>query len=145
MRRFLPTFVFVLALSGSAAAAEIVPLAGASTELPVVAGQATHLNLGGAARDIVLGDPTVADVSLVNQRTLVVLGKRPGVTSLMVFSPEGRPLAERLIVVSEVGPTGVTVYRGSTASSYACASQCTRVTPAAAASATPAAPGAPTP
>ncbi len=145
MRRFLPTFVFALALSGSAASAEIVPLSGVSTELPVVAGQAMHLNLGGAVRDIVVGDPTVADVSVVNQRTLIVLGKRPGVTSLMAFSPDGRPLTERLIVVSEVGPSGVTVYRGSTASSYACASQCTRVIAPGAATAAPAGPGAPTP
>jgi Flp pilus assembly secretin CpaC len=127
MRPFLPALALALTLSGAAFAAEIVPLAGVATELPVVAGQASYLNLGGAVRDIVIGDPTVADISVVNQRTLIVLGKRPGVTSLMVFGPDGRPLTDRQIVVSEVGASGVTVYRGPSATNYACASQCTRV------------------
>ena len=68
-----------------------------------------------------------ADVSVVNERTLVVLGKRPGVTTVMVFGAGGRTLASRQIVVSEAGDSGVTVYRGVNAAGYACAGRCTRV------------------
>lgn len=114
----------------------------ASTDLPVASGQASYVTLGGPVRDIVVGDPAIADVSVVNDRTLVVLGKRPGVTSLLAFGPSGRALADRQIVVSENGSGGVTVYRGQTASNYACASQCTRLGGAATAAA-PAAPGTP--
>jgi hypothetical protein len=116
---------------------------GASTDLPVASGQASYVTLGGAVRDIVVGDPTIADVSVVNDRTLVVLGKKPGVTSLLAFGPNGRALADRQIVVSENGSGGVTVYRGNTASNYACATQCTRLGAPAAAPAAPAAPGTP--
>jgi len=85
------------------------------------------VSLGGAVRDVVVGDPSIADVSVVNDRTLVVLGKRPGVTSLLAFGAGGRALADRQVVVSENGGGAVTVYRGATASNYACAAQCTRL------------------
>ncbi|WP_454758856.1 pilus assembly protein N-terminal domain-containing protein [Caulobacter segnis] len=109
-----------------------VNTASTSVDLPVAAGQASYVTLGGAVRDIVVGDPSIADVSVVNDRTLVVLGKRPGVTSLLAFGPTGRALADRQIVVSENGGGSVTVYRGQTASNYACGSQCTRLGGAAA-------------
>lgn len=131
--RSLPLVIAAaLTLSGVTADAQTLP-ARAPSDLPVGAGQASYVNLGGAVRDIVVGDPSIADVSVVNDRTLVVLGKRPGVTSLLAFGPNGRSIAERQIVVSD--NTGVTVYRGATASNYACGAQCTRLSEAGAAAA----------
>lgn len=132
MRRFSLAIAAVLTLSGAAASAQTRPAAHSvpattPTDLPVAAGQASYVNLGGAVRDIVVGDPSIADVSLVNDRTLVVLGKRPGVTSLLAFGAGGRALADRQIVVSENGAGAVTVYRGASASNYACGAQCTRL------------------
>jgi hypothetical protein len=146
MRRLSLVIAAVLTLSGASAEAQTLargPLAGATlagggqtlpanipTDLPVAAGQASYVTLGGAVRDVVVGDPSVADVSVVNERTLVVLGKRPGVTSLLAFGAGGRPLVDRQVVVSENGGGGVTIYRGAAASNYACAAQCTRLGPA---------------
>ncbi len=141
MRRLSLVITAVLTLSGVSASAQTASPAAAmigalpirSTpattpiDLPVAAGQASYVSLGGAVRDVVVGDPTIADVSVVNDRTLVVLGKRPGVTSLLAFGAGGRALADRQVVVSENGGGGVTVYRGATASNYACAAQCTRL------------------
>jgi Flp pilus assembly secretin CpaC len=124
MRRLPLVIAAFVALHGAAASAQALPV-NASAELSVAAGQASYLNLGGAVRDIVVGDPSVADVSVVNDRTLVVLGKRAGVTSLLAFGASGRTLAARQIVVSEGG--GVTVYRGVKASAYACGAQCTQL------------------
>ena len=131
MRRLSLVIAAVATLSGSLASAQT--LAGGalpvnvSPDLPVAAGQASYVTLSGPVRDIVVGDPSIADVSVVNNRTLVVLGKRPGVTSLLAFGAGGRALAERQIVVSENGGGAVTVYRGAAASNYACAAQCTRL------------------
>jgi Flp pilus assembly secretin CpaC len=123
MRRLPLALVTILALAGTSAHAE---------RLAIAAGQATHLTLNGAVRDVVIGDPRVADVSVVNERTLVILGKHPGVTSLVAFDGAGRPLADRQILVSEDGGEAITVYRGATGANYACGVQCTRLTPAAA-------------
>lgn len=144
MRRLSLAIAATLTFWG-VANAQVLParaMPAATVDLPVAAGQASYVNLGGAVRDIVVGDPSIADVSVVNDRTLVVLGKKPGVTSLLAFGPNGRALADRQIVVSENGSGGVTVYRGNTASNYACAAQCTRLGGAASAAA-PAAPGTP--
>jgi Flp pilus assembly secretin CpaC len=137
MRRLSLAIAAALTLSGVSASAQNAAMTGAlpirnapattPTDLPVAAGQASYVNLSGAVRDVVVGDPTIADVSVVNDRTLVVLGKRPGVTSLLAFGAGGRALADRQVVVSENGGGGVTVYRGATASNYACAAQCTRL------------------
>jgi Flp pilus assembly secretin CpaC len=137
MRRLSLVITAALTLSGAAASAQIapqtapttgvLPIRSAAIDLPVAAGQASYVSLSGAVRDVVVGDPTIADVSVVNDRTLVVLGKRPGVTSLLAFGAGGRALADRQVVVSENGGGGVTVYRGATASNYACAAQCTRL------------------
>lgn len=145
MRRLSLVIAAALTLSGVAASAQTlapraVPVSvNASVDLPVAAGQASYVTLAAPVRDIVVGDPSVADVSLVNDRTLVVMGKRPGVTSLLAFSAGGRALADRQVVVSENGGGvgGVTVYRGASASNYACAAQCTRLGPAAGAAAAP--------
>ena len=125
MRRFPFIFAALLAAWSVEASAQSRPL-------PVAAGQAISLPMDGAVRDVVIGDPDIADVSVVSERALVVLGKRPGVTSLLVFGPGGRPLTDRQVVVSEGG--AVTVYRGASASSYACGRQCTRLGPPAAGS-----------
>ncbi|MCK5910536.1 MAG: pilus assembly protein N-terminal domain-containing protein [Caulobacter sp.] len=125
MRRFPFIFAALLAAWSVEASAQSRPL-------PVAAGQAISLPMDGAVRDVVIGDPDIADVSVISDRALVVLGKRPGVTSLLVFGPGGRPLTDRQVVVSEGG--AVTVYRGASASSYACGRQCTRLSPPAAGS-----------
>lgn len=127
MRRFPFIFAALLAAWSVEASAQSRPL-------PVAAGQAISLSMDGALRDVVIGDPDVADVSVVSDRALVVLGKRPGVTSLLVFGPGGRPLTDRQVVVSEGGGGAVTVYRGASASTYACGRQCTRLGPPAAGS-----------
>jgi hypothetical protein len=75
-------------------------------------------------RDIVVGDPTVADVSLVNERTLVVLGKKAGATTVLAFDARGRTLADRDVVVSNVPTQAVVFQRGATAATYACGDRC---------------------
>ena len=117
----------------SLAAAAVVALAGAPAQaenLAVSAGEVARISLPGAVRDIVVGDPLVADVSVVNERTLVILGKRPGVTTVLAFDSAGRPLADRQVVVSATS-AGVTIYRGPTSvGAYACGAQCTRISAA---------------
>jgi Flp pilus assembly secretin CpaC len=92
--------------------------------LSVSAGAAARIVLSAPVRDIVVGDPSVADVSLVNERTLVVLGKKAGATTVLAFDARGRALADRDVVVSDVPSQAVIVQRGVTASTYACGDRC---------------------
>lgn len=121
MRRLSLALAAFLALTGAAAHAE---------SLAVPAGELARITLTGPVRDVVVGDPLVADVSVVNERTLVIMGKRPGVTTVLAFDGAGRTLADRQVLVSENGAGAITVYRGAAnAGNYACGAQCTRIVP----------------
>jgi hypothetical protein len=122
MRRFSFTLAALLVAWTVDAAAQ-----SRATTLPLTKGQAISLPLSAAVRDVVVGDPEVADVSILNDRAVIVLGKSPGVTSLLIFGADGRPLSDRQVVVTDAG--SVTVYRGATSSAYACGRGCTRLTP----------------
>ena len=126
MRRLSLAFCASLSLGAAAANAQ-TPAIPRDQALSVGAGQAMRVHLSAPARDIVVGDPTVADVSLIDERTLVVLGKKVGATTLLAFDALGRPLTDRQIMVSEASDEAVVVHRGVVASTYACANRCSRM------------------
>jgi len=131
MRRLSLAIVAFFSLCAAAAAAQAAtpaPAPAAPRTLSVAAGQATTLPLSGSAREIVVGDPQIADVSVVNDRTLVILGKRVGVTTVFAFDAQGRALAGGQVLVTEVSADAVTVQRGANASTYACDGRCTVLT-----------------
>ena len=138
MRRLALALSAVLGLHAATAHAQILDASRPQT-VSLGAGQASYVTLTGPVRDVVLGDPLVADVSVINERTLVVLGKRAGVTSLMAFDAQGRALADRRVVVSETPDDAVTVQRGVMASSYACGARCSKLSGGDAAAPAPAA------
>jgi Flp pilus assembly secretin CpaC len=92
--------------------------------LSVSAGEAARIVLSAPVRDLVVGDPSVADVSLVNERTLVVLGKKAGATTVLAFDARGQALADRDVVVSDVPSPGGHRPARLTASTYACGDRC---------------------
>lgn len=102
--------------------------------LSVSAGQATRITLSAPVRDLVVGDPTVADISLINERTLVILGKKVGATTVLAFDARGQALADRQIVVSDVPSGGVIVQRGAASATYSCGASCSPLTATEAAS-----------
>ena len=88
--------------------------------------QSARVRLSAPARDVVVGNPNVADVSMLDARNIVVLGKAYGVTNLLVVDRSGRTILDRDIVVG--APTAsVSVYRGPVVSSYACAALCEKI------------------
>lgn len=89
--------------------------------------QAMRVSLGGVARDVVIGNPAVADVTVLDRRTLVVLGKGPGVTNLVVVDARGRTLIDREIVVGGGDEGRVSYFRGGGVQTYACSPRCERI------------------
>jgi Flp pilus assembly secretin CpaC len=120
MRRLTLALCAGLSLSIATAAVADAPAA----PLSVSAGAAARIVLSAPVRDIVVGDPTVADVSLVNERTLVIMGKKAGATTVMAFDARGRALVDRDVVVSNVPAQAVVVQRGTNAATYACGDRC---------------------
>lgn len=129
MRRLTPALCAALSLLAPLAIAQSASAQSASAQsstapLTVSTGQAARISLSAPVRDLVVGDPNVADVSLVNDRTLVILAKKVGATSVLAFDARGQALADRQIVVTGVPAGGVVVQRGGASVTYACSASC---------------------
>ena len=118
MRRSIPLIAVLAALAAAGAAR--------AQSLPVRIDQVTRVTLPAPARDIVIGNPSVADVTVIDGRNLLVMGRVYGVTNLVVFDGAGRTILDRQIVVSASDEGRVSFYRGPDVHNYACAPRCER-------------------
>lgn len=108
----------------------ILPTAGlalAGTDVVVMADQAKLLSVGGEPSTIVVGNPSIADVT-VQGSNVFVHGRNFGSTNLIVLDKEGNQLANLDVTVMQGGNNNLTVFRGGGKYSYVCAPQCQVVT-----------------
>ena len=85
----------------------------AAAALTVAVDHNVRLSLGGPAGSVVVGNPSVADVTVVDSRTVFVSGRGPGSTDVTVVDPLGRIVfAGDIRVVSEPG-AHVVIHRGA--------------------------------
>ncbi len=118
MPRLLP---ILLAAAFAAAPLAAVAQTGA---LNVEIDRSARVQLSGPASSVIVGNPAIADVTVVDANTLFIVGKGYGVTEVVAVDGLGRTLFQREIVVSG-GSTGtVRVWRGAQATEMACGSSC---------------------
>jgi hypothetical protein len=131
----------------------LAPAAVMAASLGVPLNQSVLISLPAPAHNVFLGSPTVADVTMSDQRHVVVTGKTGGVTNLIVTDERGRTIFSRQIVVAAGSGDRVSLINGGNVISYACAPTCEQVgegqaqalgsAPPPAATPAPAAPSAP--
>ena len=97
----------------------------ASNVVRVLVDQATLIRLDRQAADIVVGNPSIADVSVQSGKLLVITGKSFGETNLIVMDADGKVVADRQLIVQEPRIGFVTMYRGSARQTLHCAPYCT--------------------
>lgn len=104
-----------------------------SRPLNVEIDQSTRVQLSGPAGSVIVGNPLIADVTVVDANTLFITGKGYGVTEIVAVDTIGRTVFQNQVVVSAGSGTGrVRVWRGGTATEMACAASCSpsvRTTP----------------
>ena len=101
------------------------PAMAASNIVQVLVDQATLVRLDRPAAEIVVGNPSIADVSVQSGKVLVVTGKSFGETNLIVMDADGKVVANRQLIVQEPRTGFVTMYRGSARRTLHCAPYCT--------------------
>ena len=117
MRALYPVIPFALAV--------LVAGAARAEGLSVALDHSARLNVQGAS-SVVVGDATVADVTVVDGHTVFVEGRGYGSTAIVINDRAGRTLySGDVTVVRPAG--GVSVYRGLVRSDFACAPDCTAV------------------
>lgn len=114
-----------LAVTATLAAALTVGPAVAAVRVPL--NQVLRVNVRGAAADVVIGNADIADVSIVDNRTLFIIGKRAGTTNLVVLDAAGRTLfSDTVTVGAGRGGDGstVTLVRGGQIVQVSCEPTC---------------------
>jgi len=93
-------------------------------DIEVLIDQALMVRLERPAAEIVIGNPSIADISVQSSDTLVLTGKSFGETNLIVTDTKGQVLVNRRVVVQEPNGGFVTVYRGTKRETVHCAPNC---------------------
>ncbi|WP_439478688.1 pilus assembly protein N-terminal domain-containing protein [Brevundimonas sp.] len=87
--------------------------------------QTQRVQLRGPAGSVIVGNPAIADVTVVDANTLYITGKGNGVTEIVAVDTIGRTVFQSQIVVTDGAGSGrVRVWRGGQATEMACASSC---------------------
>lgn len=118
MRRSIWTLSLAFATLLSASQA----LAAAITTVDL--NQSRRVMLHGTAANVFVADPAVADVTMIDSHSVIVLGKGYGVTQVLVTDHSGHTLMDSVIAVVGSDAGRVTVYRGQAAQDYHCSSRC---------------------
>ena len=114
----------MLRLAVCAFAGLLIATPATAAPLSVYLDQGSKVRLPGAARNVVVANPRVADVSLLGARDLVVIGKGYGVTNVIVTDALGRTLFDRDIVVSAPDSGQVSYIRGGETRGFSCSPRC---------------------
>lgn len=133
------TRLIAAALALSAIAA---PAFAQSGPLSVQIDHSQRVQLRGAAASVIVANPQIADVQVVDANTLYIVGKGYGVTEVAVVDSIGRSLFQNQVVVTGGSTGSVRVWRGGQMTEMACAASCA---PSVRSSGGDAAPATPTP
>ena len=118
MKVFRPHFSVLLAVTAAGAL-----LAGnaAAADLNVQIDQGRLLTFRSPVKTVFVGNPLIADVTVVDDTHVFLTGKNFGSTNLVVLSAEGAQIANEKINVFGATSNMVTVQRGGARTNYTCA------------------------
>ncbi|HET9160031.1 MAG TPA: pilus assembly protein N-terminal domain-containing protein [Caulobacteraceae bacterium] len=116
MRPFHALFVALIAASA--------PLSALAAPLTVPVDQVRKLPFAGLAATVTPGNSDIADVFVVDDHTILVQGKKIGMTNLIVTDRAGRVLYNDKVVVSGADVNAVMISRGGKVTAYACEPHC---------------------
>jgi Flp pilus assembly secretin CpaC len=96
-----------------------------SARISVEIDQAPRVQLSGPAGSVIVGNPEIADVTVVDANTLYITGQGYGVTEVVAVDQIGRTVFQSQVVVTAGDGAGrVRVWRGAQSTEMACASSC---------------------
>ena len=115
----------VAALASATVLAAPVVVTAQSASLNVEIDQAARVQLRAPAGSVIVGNPQIADVTVVDSNTLYITGKGYGVTEVVAVDAIGRTVFQSQVVVSAGAGSGrVRVWRGGQATEMACGLSC---------------------
>jgi hypothetical protein len=123
--RGLKAFACLLAGLGPATLAALYAAGPASaTDLVVTYDQSQLLRLPKPAREIIIGNPTIADVVVQGDTLLIVTGKTFGITNFIALDAERNIIQQARVIVQRDEGKVVNLHKAGKRQSYNCTPQC---------------------
>ncbi|KZL21983.1 hypothetical protein PsAD2_00008 [Pseudovibrio axinellae] len=120
----LPAFASQAAFIAMMAGICAVVSAPARADVEVITDQAKVFRLDEPAETIILGNPSIADVTVHDRLTIVITGKSYGRTNLVIFNDASELVVEETITVTADMADYVAVQRNNSRFSYSCNPDC---------------------
>ncbi|WP_279481031.1 pilus assembly protein N-terminal domain-containing protein [Aureimonas sp. SK2] len=92
--------------------------------LTVAVDHARILRIPREAGSVIIGNPSIADITVHDARTLVLTGRSYGNTNLVVLDASGEVVLDDTVVVSGNEDNSLRVYRQASRSTYSCSPNC---------------------
>jgi hypothetical protein len=86
--------------------------------------QSQLLRLPRAASEVIIGNPSIADVAVQGGNLLVVTGKTFGVTNIIALDQERNVIQDQRVLVQRDEARTVNLHKGSQRQSYSCTPNC---------------------
>ena len=122
MRRAFCVAIFAFAAAFTAAQPVL-----AAAQITLGIGEGRRILLRGTTANVVVSDPAVADVTVVDSHSVILIGKNYGAAQVMVFDHGGRSLLDDRVIVGAPDTGRVSLHAGMVSSEYACAPHCQMV------------------
>jgi hypothetical protein len=113
MRRTTALLATILLTAGAAQARS------ASVSIPL--DEVRMVDFAQPIATLYIGNPTIADVTMIDKRHAFVLGKAFGATNIVALDAAGFEVSNRQVVVFGSGSAVVTLQRGAARMTYSCA------------------------
>ena len=98
--------------------------AATAADLIVRYDQSQLLRLPRPATEVIIGNPSIADVSLQDGNLLVVTGKTFGITNIIALDGEHNIIQDQRVMVERDDRRVVNLHKGSTRFTYSCTPNC---------------------
>ena len=95
-----------------------------ASDLIVKYDQSQLLRLPRPVREIIIGNPTIADVSIQTNTLLVITGKSFGITNIIALDSERNVIQDQRVIVQRDEVKVVNLQKGGKRESYNCSPQC---------------------
>jgi Pilus formation protein N terminal region len=86
--------------------------------------QSQLIRLPRPVSEVIIGNPSIADVNVQGGNLLVVTGKTFGVTNIIALDADKNVIQDQRVIVEQDDRRTVVVYRGAARHSYTCAPTC---------------------
>jgi hypothetical protein len=110
-KMLLPAMMLVLAAASGPAS---------SAEIEILLDRAQVFKVPAETKTLIIGNPGIADVSIIKTGLMVVTGKSFGLTNIVALDKDGRQLADTMVSVKNPEKEMLTVMRGDGAETLYC-------------------------